>query len=637
MKIKYYFWGIIFTLALFLIGNGFGFQKLDTIFWDNLQQTYTSNVREDITIIGIDDDSLAEIGAWPWKREVFADLIQKLDNDGARVIGLDITFLDDREGDPILRKTITNAKSTIVLASKIIENQHLLPIISSSHIGFSNILQGNDGIVRDILLNISVNDNNIPSFAQQLYLAYIDNHPRKESMLTWFQTIPEPVQFIYGAGDFHTISVNDILNGNYDKAKIKDHIVIVGSTVSDLRLGLDDNVSKVGGVRISGVILQAYFVSALLDKSILLQIPFLANIAIMAFLAISLLFVFTRTKNSIYDVGIGAGVNIAIFIISIFLFDIGVLIPAISYIITIFGIVIYNVAARYVKEKEAKQFISDAFSKYMNPDLLEKLIENPELLQLGGEKKEVTMLFGDIRDFTSLSEKVPPEKLINLLNSYMDKMSNVVFANSGIVDKFIGDAVMAVWNSLVDDQNHAKHTVKAAIAMIEALKEFNNEISGTGLAMGIGVHTGEVIVGNMGSAKRFEFTVIGDNVNLTDRLLGLTKKYGVDILISGETLREIGELEGYVFRKIDEVIVKGKMNSMLIYEPLQINGHPENIKIKENYENAFTMYQNRKMTKALDLLAQNTNDKPSIILAERIRYIGTPSQHWNAVWRWDKK
>ncbi len=637
MKSKYYFIGIIVISILIFLGNSIGIQKIDTIFWDQLQQVYTSPVRDDITIIAIDDNSLSKIGAWPWQRNIFAQIIDKLNQNQARVIAIDVTFLEKRDGDTELQTSISKSSTPIVLASKILDKRHLTPVIDSPYIGFTNIIQDNDGIVRSMLLNISL-ENKIPSFAQEIYLAYIQDHPRKESLLKWNKELQDQSKFIYEAGEFNTISAHDLINNNYDPNKIKDHIILVGSTAKDLRTGLVDNISKVGGIRISGVNLHAYIVSALLNKDILSPIPPPINISILILMALALLIIFRKIKKSLHDTIIAIVLSISIFILSIILFDYGILIPTITYISTILAIVIYSLSTRYLEERQSREFISKAFSQYMNPDLLNILLKKPELLKLGGTKKEMTILFSDIRSFTTISESLSAEKLVSLLNAYLDKMSHVIFEHAGIIDKFIGDAIMALWNAPISDKDHAKNAVKTAIAMSKALKEFNKDQYDAKLpklAVGIGIHTGKVIVGNMGSTKRFDFTVIGDNVNLSARLEGLTKKYGVQILISQDTIKNIGKIDGYIFRKIDQVIVKGKTKSISIYEPLPET--PISEKIKKTYEKAFKSYQAGDMKKALSLLEKNKKDNPSKLLSQRILSLSPLPAKWNGIWSWTAK
>jgi len=633
---KYYLYGLLSSVLVFFLANSTIVYKLNTLFEDKIQQVYSNEVRSDIIIVAIDDASLATIGAWPWNRSVFAELITKIDQSKAKTIGIDVTFLEPREGDFELQEAIDQSQTPVVLASKIANQESLNPILNSPSIGFTNIIQDNDGIVRKTLLNFQVQNEILPSFSQSIYSSYLEHHPKQAELSKWNSELPSQVNFIYESGEFNTVSALDIINNTYNPNDLKDKIVLIGSTAKDLRTGLVDNVSKIGGVRIAGVTLHAYMTSALLNKDLLFPISPLQNVLISLLIILILLYIFKRITKILSDIIIALGLSLIFLILASLVFDKGVIIPSVSYLIIIAGTTIYSLITRYFHEKKHREFISKAFTQYMNPQLLHTLIDKPELLQLGGSKKEMTILFSDIRSFTNLSEALSAEELVSLLNSYLDKMSHVVFDHEGIIDKFIGDAIMCFWNSPLHDPLHAIHGIQTAIAMSEALKEFNNEYDGPNLAVGIGVHTGEVIVGNMGSTKRFDFTVIGDNVNLSARLEGLTKKYGLEIIISEATLSQVSEIPGYITRKIDTMTVKGKNLPVTIYQPLKDTS--SNLTLIKNYETGFKDYQAGKMDSALQHLAKNPDDKPSKLLIERIKNDLTPlPKDWDGIWKWTSK
>jgi adenylate cyclase len=213
----------------------------------------------------------------------------------------------------------------------------------------------------------------------------------------------------------------------------------------------------------------------------------------------------------------------------------------------------------YIVEASEKRKIRNAFGLYLNPELARQVSERPEMLRLGGEKRVLTVLFSDIRGFTSISERLDPSALVELLNVYLGKMTDVVFANEGTLDKYIGDAIMAIWGAPIPHDDHAARASRAAVGMVECLEKLHTEFDARGwprLETGIGLHTGEMIVGNMGSVRRLSYTVMGDNVNLGSRLEGLTKYYHTRIIASEDTVRAAGD--GIVAREIDLVRVKAR-------------------------------------------------------------------------------
>ena len=270
------------------------------------------------------------------------------------------------------------------------------------------------------------------------------------------------------------------------------------------------------------------------------------------------------------------------------------------------------------QEREAK-FIQGAFSSYLSPILLNKLKETPELLYLHGETKEMTIFFSDIRGFTSFSEMMTPEDLVKLLNRYFTPMAHIVRENEGMLDKYIGDAIMAFFNAPLDVENHAKKGCIAAIEMIEHLAILNAELEKEGhpiIEIGIGLNTDSVIVGNMGSDDRFNYTVIGDGVNLASRVEGLNKNYRTSILITENTYRQLDET--FLCRKLEAVKVKGKEEAVLLYE-LMINSE-RNQEIKEAFESVLALFESQEFEKSsqgFKALSEKYDDSVSELFYEK--------------------
>lgn len=260
----------------------------------------------------------------------------------------------------------------------------------------------------------------------------------------------------------------------------------------------------------------------------------------------------------------------------------------------------------YFYEGREKRFISKAFGRYVSPQVVAQLRANPEQLSLRGEQKELTVLFSDIRGFTTISEGMDSEQLGRFMNEYLTAMSNIVMAHSGTVDKFIGDAVMAIWGAPLHDEAHAVHSVQAAFAMLRKLDELRPLWLARGLPaidIGIGINTGLMSVGNFGSEQRFDYTVMGDNVNLASRIEGSNKTYGTKIIISEYTREALGD--GFYCRFIDLVRVKGKIQPVKLYEPL-CAGVPDlkTMKAVDEFELAMSHYRLGHFDEAENILTQ---------------------------------
>jgi adenylate cyclase len=222
---------------------------------------------------------------------------------------------------------------------------------------------------------------------------------------------------------------------------------------------------------------------------------------------------------------------------------------------------------QYFVEGREKRMVKALFGRYVSRDVYKQLIEHPELAELGGRRREMTVLFSDIRGFTAVTEKGDPEALVAQLNEYFSKMVEVVFRHHGTVDKFVGDMVMALFGAPVDDSDHAEHAVKAAVDMVHELGELNRKWAREGRAqldIGVGVNSGDMIAGNIGSSSIMSYTVIGDNVNLGSRLESLNKDFRTRIIISDATRARLSS--SYNLRPLGDVTVKGKSRPVAVYE-----------------------------------------------------------------------
>jgi adenylate cyclase len=238
--------------------------------------------------------------------------------------------------------------------------------------------------------------------------------------------------------------------------------------------------------------------------------------------------------------------------------------PVFASSLALFG----GVSYQYFVEGAEKRKMKRLFGQYVSKDVYEQLVANPELARLGGQRREMTVLFSDIRGFTTVTERGQPEEIVGMLNEYFTRMVDIVFRHRGTVDKFVGDMVMALFGAPLDDPDHADHAVQAALEMIAELQQLNKGWKAQGryaeLDIGVGVNTGTMIAGNIGSSAIMSYTVIGDAVNLGSRLESLNKQYGTRIIVSDATRRR---LKGrYLYRPLGEVVVKGKTEPVAIFE-----------------------------------------------------------------------
>jgi adenylate cyclase len=303
-------------------------------------------------------------------------------------------------------------------------------------------------------------------------------------------------------------------------------------------------------------------------------------------------------------------------------------------------------AYSYATEGRQKLAIRRMFSFYMSEKVIAHLMSHPELLNLGGERRHVTLFFSDLAGFTTISERLSAEKVVGLLNDYLSSMTDIILDEEGTVDKFEGDAIMAFWGAPLPQEDQALRACRAALRQQAALVELNKQFQELGLpplAMRIGLHTGEAVVGNLGSEKRFDYTVVGDTVNLASRLEGVNKFYDTNILASETTMAACGD--DVLFREVDRVAVKGKETAVAVYQPLGLKDNltPEKVALSKEFTEALEMYRQEKFSEAASLfqkiLAQHPDDRPSQVFWQRCQdfQASPPPPGWSGVFRPDKK
>ena len=303
-------------------------------------------------------------------------------------------------------------------------------------------------------------------------------------------------------------------------------------------------------------------------------------------------------------------------------------------------------AYSYATEGRQKHAIRGMFAQYMSEVVINHLLEHPEKLKLGGERRQVTLFFSDLAGFTTLSEKLDPETVVALLNDYLSLMTEIILEEEGTVDKFEGDAIMAFWGAPLDQEDQAVRACRAALRQAAALQDLNRQFPARNLPvlnLRMGLHTGEAIVGNLGSQKRFDYTVIGDSVNLASRLEGLNKFYGTGIMASEATSSACGDL--VEFRELDWVAVKGRKAPVTVYQVLALKGEltPEQAAAREKFTQGLRLFRDRAFLEAAQTFAAVLDhlpeDGPSLMFRDLCGQFqeSPPPGDWDGVFRPDKK
>jgi len=299
-----------------------------------------------------------------------------------------------------------------------------------------------------------------------------------------------------------------------------------------------------------------------------------------------------------------------------------------------------NMAWGFFMETRSRRLITGLFGTYVPKELVAEMSKNPEVYSMRGESRDMTVLFSDVRDFTSISEGLTPEGLKDMMNAYLTAMTEVIQEKRGTIDKYIGDLVMAFWGAPLQDDQHAIHAVEAALAMQRRIRELDEPFAKRGwpiLHAGVGLNCGDMSVGDMGSRFRRAYTVMGDAVNLGSRLEGLTKEYGVGILVSESIVKAA---QGFVYREIDRVVVKGRQEGVTIYEPVGKVGEVGDTTLNEidKFHKALELYRKQRWDDAKqmlqDLAYANPENKLYKMYMKRIEHFraNTPGPAWNGLW-----
>ncbi len=446
----------------------------------------------------------------------------------------------------------------------------------------------------------------------------------------------------YRAGaPFPYVSAKDVLAGTTDKGVLENRVVLVGSTAP----GLADLRVTPFSSSFPGVEIHAHMIAGMLDGDTGYTPPWSRDAVLAVTLTAGLLLaVILPLIGPVYGLGLTilllggmAGGQYAAW-------QQHWILPVAGPLVTVIGLYLLSTAYGFLAETRNKRQITKLFGQYVPPELADEMSRDPTHYSMEGQSREMTVLFSDIRGFTNFSERLPPTELAEVLNSYLSTMTAIVQQNKGTIDKYIGDAVMAFWNAPLDMPNHAEAAVQTALDMQAALSALNEQFAARNwphVKIGVGVNSGRMSVGNMGSTFRMSYTVMGDAVNLGSRLEGITKQYGVGILATQTTVDADAK---HVFMKIDDVRVKGKEQPVAIYEPLGLKDaiDPAEINRAQRFEQAFAAYQQQQWDQAETLLTTLNTESPRAlydIYLERIAHFraAPPPENWDGVFVYTTK
>lgn len=635
-------------------------ERLDYLIYDiRLRADVVTPEKDDrIIIVDIDEQSLKEVGRWPWSRGTVAKMVTALVDDlGAAVVAFDVVFAEPEQSDALeainllkdqssaLKEQIKPYESSlkkvfdrdaqfaevisqrpVVLGYYFNQNPDAVsgalpaPLFKRSQLGefslqsiqwqgfganlyklqrvadggYFNPLLDSDGTIRSVPLLAEFEG----AFYQSLALATLRTALGNPQVIPIF---PAGVPDDYGAletlalrsaeieldipiqrgllslinyrakggpdgGGYRYISAADVLAGKLTAEEVQGRIILVGTTAP----GLLDLRSTPVNPAFPGVEVHANMLSSMLDGEAKLQPEFAKGLVLISVVAVGLSMSFllpflSATWSMVLSFSVLAA---SIGLNSWLYYDQNLVLPVAVVLLVVLSIFVFDVAYGYLAESRTKRQMVNLFGEYVAPELVTEMADNPKGYSMEGESRYLSVLFSDVRGFTTISESLEPNDLREYINEYLTCMSEIIRGQRGTLDKYIGDAIMAFWGAPIPDEAHAEYAIRAGLAMLDEVEHLNARLEKRGwpaLAIGIGINTGQMRVGDMGSNIRRAYTVMGDAVNLGSRLEGITKTYGVGLIV-GESTQE--QVPHFVFKELDKVRVKGKDEPVAIYQPL---------------------------------------------------------------------
>jgi adenylate cyclase len=451
-----------------------------------------------------------------------------------------------------------------------------------------------DGVIRRVPLLVAFEDGYYEAFALALARAYLQ-HPELKVNTLPGESARESLQLVSGlaigtrviptdsfgfaaipyrgpARTFTRISASDVLKGDAESSSLRGKIVLLGVVAQ----ALGDLKITPAGKEFPGVEIHANLVAGVLRESFLKPSSARADVFLYVALATLLLLAIAAPFCGPWQLSaITLALLLALLSYHVYAWtQLRVIVPFALPLVALLSIYLFNMAMGYFGEARAFRLITDLFGQYVPKDLVKQMAKTPGRYThaIEGDNREMTVLFADVRNFTTVSEKLTPAQLKQMMNDYLSPITECIHDHNGVIDKYMGDAVMAFWGAPIADPNHAQNAVQAALAMQHTMLRLREEFPRRGLPalrIGIGINTGLMNVGDMGSRFRRAFTVLGDAVNFASRAEGLTKDYGVDILVAESVVNATPNI---VYREVDSVVVKGKTVAVRVFEPIGLEG-----------------------------------------------------------------
>ena len=603
-----------------------------------------STVAAPIVIVGIDEPSFAELDRrWPWPRGTHAELVDRLKEAGAVVIGFDVLFAEPTDGEQDRRfaEAITRA-GNVVLASDLAvqgsaQYQMAIQVEPIPLLREAGARHGSAGITIDQDLVVRAIPQDAGVFWREVLRAYRAARPAAPGPAGEHQGTL--ARYLGPDHEFRYVSYYQALDPRrfLPPGIFAGKIVLIGH---DAKVSLGPAAgrgdayptpySALTKLLTPGVEVHATFVANALAGAALTEASIPWSIGLIAG-SVMLLSVASREWQALRGAIAAFGVIAAIAGLTAWQFVAQQRwLPALSAVLAVATMYVVQVGMAFLRERRQRLQIEQAFRHYVAPEIVKEMSAHPERLVLGGVRRDITLMFTDLAGFTSVSETLSPEQVSTLLNEYMTEMTRVVLAHGGTVDKFIGDGIMAFWGAPLPDPCQALRACQAAREMQISLASLRGAYQRRGLPplfMRIGVHSGPVVVGNMGSEDRFDYTAIGDNVNLASRLEGTNKLYHTEILISQDTVDLLGN--ALMLRRVDKVVVKGRKQAMGIYTLC------DETEVTQLSESAFNLYAQQRWNEAAkcwqELLERNPDDAIAALFLQRIdRFRASPpAENWD--------
>jgi len=615
---------LVFLIYQFDLGNLLSDLELKT--YDlRFQIRGTISPQLPIVIITIDQDSFDELNLpWPWPRDLHALLIQKLAQNQVKLIALDILFVEpkaDPREDTALAEAIKGAGNVILAAVKTEvdsafgpKERMLLPIplIREHALGYGPVgLEfDQDGVVRRAKLALPFQDRMFPHFAYQIYQEIVGKKSLEGEKIS---PVPYLINFRGPARSYPTIPYYRILKGEIETSVLRDKIVLVGAFASSLH---DNFPTPFSANRpTAGVEIQANFVETLVTNDPI--VPFFgwrhtAIFFVLCFIAIWAsgqfkplrAFAVVLALASVYGL-------VTVYLIGFQQLWVPVVPSLFGIVLSYGGITLDN----YIREHKKSSFLRKTFATYLSPEIIEEMVQTGTEPKLGGSSDVRTAYFTDIASFSAFSEILTATDLVKLLNEYLTGMTDILLAEGGTLDKYEGDAIVAFFGAPVFQQDHAARALRTALSMQQELARLREQWAAEGekwpdlvqhMRMRIGLNSGEIVTGNMGSATRMNYTMMGDTVNTAARLEAAAKQYGIYIHCTTNTLHLAGS-DDFEWRNIDKVRVVGKSEAVETVEIMGLKGQlaQDQILLRTHYDQGLELYRQQKWDEAETAFARS--------------------------------